>query len=67
MPRLLTWAVVRMLPFTDREDRGICLEGRKQREERGHFGSQQCTKKSPKDPRRGVGIWRYGSRLERMV
>ena len=48
MPRLLTWAVVRMLPFTDREDRGICLEGRKQREERGHFGSQQCAKKSAK-------------------
>ena len=44
MPRLLTWAVVRMLPFTDREDRGICLEGRKQREERGHFGHSSAQK-----------------------
>ena len=36
-------------------------------EQRGHFGSQQCTKKSMRDPKSGVGIWRYGSRLERMI
>ena len=65
MPRFLTWVVVRMLPFTETENIG------KHVYKGGSKGSNVFTlghisvKESMRDPRRVVGIWRSGSRLQK--